>query len=90
MVGLVSRFGRVVQVLQVPECPLVPRLLTLLEQCRAEAAIDLHVEVLVGAYPSPTLVIDGVDVATGRPASRETCCRLDMPSREQVLAALDG
>lgn len=78
------------QVLQVPDCPLAPRLLALLEECRVETMMDLDVEVLVGWYPSPTLVIDGLDVTTGRPAENATCCRLDLPSRDQVLAALNG
>ena len=48
------------------------------------------VEVLVGDFPSPTLVIDGVDVATGRTVAHSVCCRLDLPTRDQVLAALGG
>ena len=79
---------RHVQVLQVPDCPLVDRLLALIEECRAQIGVDLEVQMRVGQYPSPTLVVDGVDVATGRPVSVAACCRLDLPTRDQVLAAL--
>ncbi len=79
---------RQVQVLQVPDCPLVDRMLALVEEARVEAGIELDVEVRVGQYPSPTLVIDGLDVASGLPASTTACCRFDLPTREQVIAAL--
>ena len=76
------------QLLQVPGCPLVDRLVALVESCRAEVGSTVDVERLVGEYPSPTLVVDGIDVATGSPVAARACCRLDLPSREQVLAAL--
>lgn len=85
---VLGRAARRVQVLQVPDCPLVGRLLELLEECGAAADVDLDVEVIVGEYPSPTLVVDGVDVTTDQPVSQITCCRLDLPTRAQVLAAL--
>jgi len=55
-----------IQVLQVPGVPLVPRLMRLLEERRADDGNTPAAEVLVGDGPSPTLVIDGVDVTTGR------------------------
>ncbi len=78
---------RQVQVLQVPDCPLVDSMLALLEEARVQAGIELDVEVHVGRYPSPSLVIDGQDVASGLPVAT-TCCRLDLPTREQIEAAL--
>ena len=79
---------RQVLVLQVPECPLVDRMLALLDDVRAETSIELDVEVRVGQYPSPTLAIDGLDVASGLPVATTACCRLDLPTREQIEAAL--
>ncbi|MFD2794506.1 alkylmercury lyase [Promicromonospora vindobonensis] len=79
---------RQVQVLQVPGCPLVDRLLALVEECRVQSGIDLDVQVLTGQYPSPTLVVEGLDVATGQAVMSATCCRLDLPTRAQVLGAL--
>jgi len=45
---------------------LVEALIDDLEGCLAEADLDEPVEVVVGDYPSPTLLIDGIDVATRR------------------------
>jgi hypothetical protein len=78
------------QLLQVPGCPLVDRLVALVDECRAEVGSDVEVDHLVGEYPSPTLVADGIDVATGQPVPQRAYCRMDLPSREQVLAALQG
>ncbi len=79
-----------VHVLQVPGCPLVDRLRQLLDECSAAAGVRLDVEVLVGDYPSPTLVVGGLDVATGAPPGQGAYCRLDLPTRTQVLEALVG
>jgi len=78
-----------IQILQVAECPLVDRLRLLLEECLASIpAYEVPVETLVGNYPSPTLLVDGLDVATGLPAEDLAYCRLDLPSRAQILEAL--
>lgn len=76
------------RILQVPECPLVDELQALVEECLSALGDIGVVEIEVGDYPSPTLVIDGVDVATGHPIEDRVCCRLDLPSRAQVLSAL--
>lgn len=77
-----------IQVLQVPDCPLVDRLIDDLESCLTETHISDPVEVLVGDYPSPTLLLEGIDVATGQPVSGQPRCRMDPPSRSQILAAV--
>jgi hypothetical protein len=77
-----------IQILQVPDCPLVDRLIDQIESCLAEAGIGEPVEIVVGDYPSPTLVMDRVDVATGRPVEGEPRCRLDLPSKCQIRAAV--
>ena len=77
-----------VQVLQLPDCPLVELLRSRLEDCLRRTDLHPVVETLTGPYPSPTLVIDGVDVATGGRPSERTCCRLDLPSSTQIIAAL--
>jgi hypothetical protein len=79
-----------VQILQVPDCPLVERLRWLLDECMAEIGTNEPVEVLVGEYPSPTLLIDGIDVASGTPLRGGAFCRLDLPNRTQILDALTG
>lgn len=47
-------------------------------------ALDLR----VGPYPSPALLIDGLDVTTGEPIVGAARCQLDLPTREQILTAL--
>jgi hypothetical protein len=79
-----------VQILHVPDCPLVERLRLLLEECMAEIGTNERMNVLVGDYPSPTLLIDGIDVASGMPLRDGASCRLDLPTRTQILDALTG
>jgi hypothetical protein len=81
--------GGPIQILQVPGCPLVGELRMLVDQCLADMQRDDHVEHLVGQYPSPTLLIAGVDVVTGHPVDTSVRCRLDLPSREQIQTALN-
>lgn len=76
------------QILQVPDCPLVDELHALVHECLTALGDSGTVETRVGDHPSPTLVIDGIDVATGGPIDDRVCCRLDLPSREQILNAL--
>ena len=76
-----------VEILQVQGCPLVGRVRETVERALARSEIDAVVEELVGDYQSPTLLVDGRDV-TGRPLERRSACRLDLPTEEQVLAAL--
>lgn len=76
-----------IRILQVPDCPLVDRLIDDVEKCLVDMGIDEPVEIVVGDQPSPTLVIDGKDVATGRPVQGEPRCRMDLPSEEQIRAA---
>jgi hypothetical protein len=80
-----------VQLLSVPDCPLLGRVRSALENCLAQTHMDIVVEELVGDYDSPTLLVNGVDV-TGHPRALEghMSCRLDLPNEEQILAALRG
>lgn len=79
---------RHVQLLHVPDCPLVGPLLGLVREAEADAGVRVAVQVLVGDYPSPTLVVDGLDAATGKTVPATTCCRLDLPTRQQIVDAL--
>lgn len=77
-----------VQLLCVPDCPLAEQVRATLQECLRQTAIPVLVEELEGPYPSPTLLVHGVDVVTGTVPSREACCRLDLPTRTQILDAL--
>ncbi len=77
------------QILCVENCPLVPQLRNMLERCLAETNTEAQIEELVGHYASPTLLINGVDV-TGQPREEyeQMCCRLQLPTRQQIIEAL--
>jgi len=77
-----------IRILHAPDCPLVDKLIIEVERCLTEASINEPVEVLEGDYPSPTLVVDGIDVSTGAPMAGEPRCRLDLPTTDQIRAAL--
>lgn len=77
-----------IRILQVEDCPLVDKLIDEFERCLTEAGLDVPVEIMVGDYPSPTLLVDDVDVATGQPVAGQPRCRMDLPSRQQIQAAL--
>lgn len=76
-----------IQLLHVPGCPLVDHVRATLHDTFRQAGLSLPVEELEGPYPSPTLLIDGIDV-TGRTATPEASCRLDLPTPQQILDAL--
>jgi hypothetical protein len=72
----------------VPGCPLADRLRSRLHRALAATGISAVVDDVTGDYPSPTLLIDGIDAVTGRPASGAPRCRLDLPSAEQITTGL--
>merc|ERR1712093_655828 len=80
-----------IQLLSVPDCPLVESARSALKNSLAQTHIDTVVEELVGDYSSPTILVDGFDV-TGRPREpkNQASCRLDLPTEEQILVALRG
>lgn len=57
-------------------------------QCLQQAGVSVVVEDYEGPYPSPTLLIDGMDVATGHARTGYAYCRLDLPTHDQILTAL--
>lgn len=78
-----------VQLLRVPDCPLAGQVRDLLHECLRETHVAVHFEDAEGPYPSPTLLVDGVDVVTGTTPTPDTCCRLDLPTRAQILDTLN-
>ncbi len=79
--------GRI-QILHVPDCPLVDDVVQMVRECQDDSGDSGAPELRVGAYPSPTVVINGLDVTTGESVAGEARCRLDLPTREQILNAL--
>ena len=80
--------GTRVELLTAPDCPNAEAARSLVAECLAESGLDASVVERVGRYRSPTILVDGVDVmGTPGPVAGDAC-RLDVPSRERVLAAL--
>jgi hypothetical protein len=79
-----------IELLYVPGCPLRDRVRAAVEECLADMGVRSVIEEREGAYPSPTLLIDGLDVITAGSPDGPPRCRVDLPTREQIQAALTG
>ena len=78
-----------VELLLGPQCPNAEAARSVLTACLRQLGLDMRVRERVGDYPSPTILIDGVDVMTGqRGAPTRQACRLDVPTAARVVAAL--
>ena len=77
-----------IRLLHLPGCPLAGQVRATLDECLADAGVPVRVEDVEGAFPSPTLLVGGADVVTGNAPAGEPCCRLDLPTRAQILAAI--
>jgi hypothetical protein len=80
-----------VELLLAADCPNAAAARVMLANCLDRLGLDLRVRERVGDYPSPTILVDGIDVMTGlRGLSPLGACRLDVPTASRVLAALRG
>lgn len=78
-----------IELLLVPDCPNAATARTVLAESLTALGLDITVTERVGAHPSPTVLVDGVDVMTGvAGAPSAAACRLDVPTAARVLAAL--
>lgn len=76
-----------VELLHIPHCPNTAAARRLLAGCLAELGLTAGIEDREGPFPSPTIQVNGEDVM-GIPLSAEASCRLDLPTRERILAGL--
>lgn len=83
----VPRTDPCIQLLYLPGCPLVDRVRTTLRESLAAIGSRANVEESERPCASPTLLVNGVDV-TGRTPPQGTSCRLDLPTHDQIVAAL--
>lgn len=61
----------------------------LIERCLHTLAITTPILVWVGDYPSPTVLVDGIDVMRpAHPVAPGSACRLDVPTQDRLLDAL--
>ena len=79
----------VIELLSVHDCPRVApvrrRLCRVLRQLGVTAQVVEH----VGSFPSPTVLVDGRDVVTGRRLQGGgPSCRLDLPTAGQLRSAI--
>ncbi|MCW6003588.1 alkylmercury lyase family protein [Micromonospora sp. CPCC 205371] len=79
----------IVELRSIPDCPNLAAARDLLYQSLGELGIATRVvsEVL-GDYPSPSVVVNGVDVMGGIAERGSPACRLDLPTAEHLRAAL--
>ena len=82
-----SELPLVVQILHVPDCPLLPSARRAVDRAVASIGVDVCIDEVEGAFPSPSVMVDGEDV-TGASVSGGARCRLDLPTEQQVRGAL--
>lgn len=77
----------IVELRAVPDCPNLPATRELLRACLVELGLPLDVTEMVGDYPSPSVLVNGVDV-TGAPPDGPAACVLTPPTADQIRTAL--
>ena len=78
-----------VDVLYHAGCRSADAALQLVRECLITLRLADSVLVGVGDYPSPTVLVNGIDVMRpGTGLSEGSACRIDVPTRERMLAAL--
>jgi hypothetical protein len=77
-----------VELLHVPDCPHAEQARQLLLSCIGDLGLaNVTVEDREGDYPSPSIIVNGTDVM-GAPPDAAASCRLDLPTRDRVMSAL--
>ena len=83
--------GMRVELLHYEGCPLAPAAHRLVRECLTVVGNTDPALVRVGDYPSPTVLVNGTDVMRpGAGLAEGSACRVDVPTRERVLAALSA
>jgi Alkylmercury lyase len=81
-----------IELLSAPECLNTSATRQVLVDCLAELDLNTPLVEHIGRYRSPTVLVNGIDVMS--PASSDRvdgdACRLDLPSRDRVLAAINA
>jgi hypothetical protein len=76
-----------IELLHVPGCANLGVGREVLQASLLQLGLDAPVVEREGAFPSPTILVDGQDVM-GRPEADGASCRLDVPTRDRVVTAL--
>jgi hypothetical protein len=70
-------------------CPNAAAARAAVTECLTALGIDVPIIERVGRYPSPTVLVDGVDVMRPDGETPEgDACRLDRPTAQRILDAL--
>ncbi len=78
-----------IELLTLPGCPKAETTRKILADCLSSLGIDEPIIDRVGTYPSPTALIDGVDVMrSAAKAPTGDACRLDLHTPQHILDAL--
>jgi hypothetical protein len=78
-----------VELLLAPDCPNAGAAKIALTEALHELELKVPVVERVGDFPSPTVLVDGVDVMNDHAgAAQLQACRLDVPTVPKLLAAL--
>jgi hypothetical protein len=78
-----------IELLTSPGCPNAGATRKILADCLGSLGIDEPIIDHVGTYPSPTVLVDGVDVmCPAAKAPTGDACRLDLPTSQHILDAL--
>ena len=83
MIGAAHR----IELRYVPECPNVEKTRTLLRDVVDALGLHIEIEEREGDYPSPSVLVDDVDVM-GDPGFLGGGCRLDLPDRRRLETCL--
>jgi hypothetical protein len=76
-----------ISIFHVPVCPLIGHVREAVEAALERVGATAIIEEIEGEYPSPTLLIDGVEL-DGHPLGSDPACRIDLPKREVITAAI--
>ena len=76
-----------IQLLFLNECPHSDAARALIKRCVTQVGLEVPVEEQEGDFPSPTILVNGVDVMGGT-ATHGLACRLDVPTEERLVDAL--
>nr|WP_082994418.1 alkylmercury lyase [Mycobacterium gordonae] len=77
-----------VEHLSSPGCPNAAASRALLTECLEALGLTASLVERVGAFPSPSVLVDGADVMSPDQPPTGECCRLDVPTRGAIVAAL--
>jgi len=77
-----------IELLTAPGCPHAATAKKSLTACLATVGMEAMIIERVGRFPSPTILIDGVDVMGRQRALSGDMCRLDLPTPQRICEAL--